>query len=80
MIGKIIGAVAGSKIAEHTSGVSGPFGAAAGILPATALRRLSLPVLIGLTAGGYFVKKAMDKKSAGAGTGYTSPRPKTSAV
>ncbi len=46
MIGKIIGAVAGSKVADRMSGVSSPFGAAAGMVTATALRRMSLPAMV----------------------------------
>jgi mannitol-specific phosphotransferase system IIBC component len=65
MIGKIIGAVAGSKVAKHTSGVSGPFGAAAGIVTASALRRMSIPAMVALAAGGYFAKKAMDRRQNG---------------
>lgn len=64
MIGKIIGAVAGSKVADHMSGISSPVGAAAGMLTATALRRMSLPAMIVLGAGGYFAKKFYDKKQA----------------
>ncbi len=80
MIGKIIGAIAGSKIAQHTSGMSSPFGAAAGVLTATALRRVSLPGLVALAAGGYFAKKMMDKKPTGTGTGYGSSGPSTATL
>lgn len=65
MIGKIIGAVAGSKVAKHSSGMSGPFGAAAGVVTASALRKMSVPAVVALAAGGYFAKKAMDKKQNG---------------
>jgi hypothetical protein len=64
MIGKIIGAIAGSKVAKHTSGVSEPFGAVAGLVTASALRRISLPAIIVLGAGGYFAKKYYDKRQA----------------
>ena len=76
MIGKIIGAVAGSKIAEHTRGLSGPFGAVAGVFTATALRRFSVPALIALAAGGYFAKKALDSKQNDAPGKPTARKPK----
>jgi hypothetical protein len=68
MIGKIIGAIAGSKMAKRTSGVSEPFGAVAGLVTATALRRMSIPAMIALAAGGYFAKKTFDKKHESTGT------------
>jgi hypothetical protein len=75
MIGKIIGAVAGSKMAKHSSKVGEPFGAAAGLVTASALRRLSLPAIVALAAGGYAVKKLMDRKQGGhAATSYPSAR------
>lgn len=82
MIGKIIGAVAGSKVADRMSNVSGPFGAAAGVVTATALRRMPLPALIVLGAGGYLAKKVFDKKQAGPSTTPTTamPQPRTSAI
>jgi hypothetical protein len=79
MIGKIIGAIAGSKVADRVSGINSPFGAAAGVVTATALRRMSLPALIVLGAGGYFAKKVFDKKQA-APAKPVSPMPKRTAV
>ncbi|MEZ5743646.1 MAG: hypothetical protein R3D89_07945 [Sphingomonadaceae bacterium] len=65
MIGKIIGAFAGSKLANSTSkGLGGPMGAAAGVAVATAAKRLSLPALVAITAGGWLVKKALDRKAS----------------
>ncbi len=62
MIGKIIGAFVGDKIAKQTSGIGGATGAAIGVLGATALRRLSLPAMIAIGAGGYVAKRILDKK------------------
>ena len=65
MIGKIIGAVAGSKLAENSRSVGGPAGALLGVGAATLARRMSLPVLLAASAGGYLIKKRMDRKQAG---------------
>ena len=65
MIGKVIGAYVGDKIAKQTSvGIGGAGGAALGVIAATALRRLSLPAMIALGAGGYLAKKLTEKKAA----------------
>jgi hypothetical protein len=77
MIGKIIGAIAGSRVAKHTSGVSEPFGAVAGVATASVLRRMSLPAMIALAAGGYAAKKLLDRKQTGpVGHSYTPITPK----
>ncbi len=62
MIGKIIGAFAGGKIAEHTRGIGGPTGAVLGVGAAALARRMSLPALLAITAGGYLAKRYIDKK------------------
>lgn len=64
MIGKIIGAYAGDKLAKQTSGIGGAGGAALGVIAAAALRRLSLPAMLALGVGGYVAKKVFDKKQA----------------
>lgn len=69
MIGKIFGAVVGSKVAQHVRGVEGPTGAAIGALVPMVLRRISLPAMVALGVGGYFAKKVMDRNA---------PPPKTS--
>lgn len=61
MIGKIVGAFVGDKLAKQTSSIGGASGAALGVIAATAIRRLSLPAMIALGAGGYVVKKVMEK-------------------
>ena len=61
MIGKIIGAYAGDKLAKQTSGIGGAGGAALGVIAASALRRMSLPAMIALGAGGYVAKKLYER-------------------
>ena len=65
MIGKVIGAYVGDRIAKRTTtGIGGAGGAALGVIAATALRRLSLPAMIALGAGGYLAKKLTEKQAA----------------
>ena len=71
MIGKIIGAYVGDKMAKQTSSVGGATGAALGVVATTLLRRMSLPAMITLGAAGYFGKKLLDKAEADRKTGYT---------
>ncbi len=61
MIGKIIGAYAGDKLAKKTNNLGGASGAALGVVAAAALRRLSLPAMIALGAGGYVAKKLYER-------------------
>ena len=64
MIGKIIGAYAGSKLAKGSQGgIEGPGGAMLGLAAATIARRMSWPALLAITAGGYVMKRFMDGKS-----------------
>ena len=63
MIGKVIGAFVGDKIAKQTSGVGGATGAALGVVATTVLRRMSLPAMIAIGAGGYVAKKMLDKRA-----------------
>ena len=63
MIGKILAGLAGAKAAKGSGG-SGAGGAVLGVAGATLLRRLSVPALIVLTAGGYALKKWGDRREA----------------
>lgn len=63
MLGKILGAFAGAKAAEH-SNMSGTTGAVLGAAGVTLLKRMSWPALIVLTAGGYALKKWSDSREA----------------
>lgn len=68
MIGKAIGAFVGDKLAKQTSGVGGASGAVMGVVAASVLRRLSLPAILALSAGGYLAKKM--GKNGQARSGY----------
>lgn len=64
MIGKILGAFLGGKAAQHARGISGPTGAALGVLAPVILRRMSWPAMAAIGVGGYLAKKAMDRDAA----------------
>ncbi len=61
MIGKMIGAFVGDKLAKQTKGMDGATGAVLGLVATAALRRMSLPVMVVLGVGGYVAKKYFDK-------------------
>lgn len=63
MIGKIIGAFVGDRLAKRTSGMSGAKGAALGVVGTAVLRRISLPAMAAIAAGGYAAKKLSEKNS-----------------
>lgn len=64
MIGKILGAFVGGKVAEHTRGIGGPTGAALGVLAPAILRRLSWPTMVALGIGGYLASRANDRATS----------------
>lgn len=64
MIGKMIGALVGGRMAQQARGIEGPTGALLGVAATTALRRMSLPTMAALGVGGYFAKKYFDKQKA----------------
>jgi hypothetical protein len=64
MIGKIIGAVAGKKIAQDTNGGSGFGGALLGVGSAAVLRRLGPAGLVAAAVGGYAFKKYRERQNA----------------
>lgn len=74
MIGKIIGAFVGDRLAKETNAIGGASGAALGVVASTVLRRISLPAMVALGVGGYVAKKVLDKKSA-EDTGAASSTP-----
>jgi hypothetical protein len=71
MIGKIIGAVVGKRAADHMRGVSGTTGAVLVAAAPMLLRRLSLPAMVAIAAGGYAFKRYKDKQDR-----RTAKRPK----
>ena len=64
MIGKIIGGIVGAQAAEHTSKVGGAGGAVLGAASVALLRRMSIPAMLAIGAGGYAFKKWNDKRKA----------------
>lgn len=60
MIGKVVGAFVGGKVAQHMRGIEGPTGAALGVLAPAILRRLSWPTMVALGVGGYLAKRVID--------------------
>ena len=63
MIGKIIGGVVGAKAADHIRGINEPGGALLGIGAAALARRLSLPAMLAIAAGGYAYKRHKDNEA-----------------
>ena len=64
MFGKILGAAAGAEASKFTSAFGGTTGAVMGALAAPLVRRLSLPAIVVLGAGGYLAKRYYDKRHA----------------
>ena len=60
MLDKIIGAYVGGKAAKQTSALGGPAGAALGVIAPMIIRRISLPAMVAMAAGGYIMKKVLD--------------------
>ncbi|WP_083274607.1 hypothetical protein [Novosphingobium resinovorum] len=62
MIGKIIGAIAGQRVSRDVGGVGGTGGALLGVGAATVLRRLGPVGMVAAAAGGYALKKHLEKR------------------
>lgn len=80
MIGKVLGAFLGGKVAQHTRGIEGPTGAALGVLAPVILRRLSWPAIAALGVGGYLAKRMADRRPAHAPSGAASSAPEAETV
>lgn len=86
MIGKIIGAAVGHQAAKKSRALGGTTGAVLGAAVPFVLRRMSIPAMLALGAGGWFAKKKLDEKKAeetaqnvaGTTAGTPGTRPKTS--
>lgn len=61
MIGKLIGAVAGAQAAKATSRIDGTTGAVLGAIAVPVVRRMKVPALLALAAGGYAFKRLADR-------------------
>lgn len=64
MIGKIISAIVGKKIAERTPGMSEGTGAVVGLAAATLARRMGPLGMIAAAGGTWAISRAMKKKQA----------------
>ena len=62
MIGKVLGAVVGAQAAQHTAKIGGAGGALLGAASVGLLRRMSIPALLAIGAGGYAYKKWSDRR------------------
>ncbi|MFN4113202.1 MAG: hypothetical protein ACK4GD_04620 [Sphingomonadaceae bacterium] len=63
MIGRVIGAIAGSHLAKSTAALGGTSGAVLGAGAVAFAKRASLPTLVAVTAGGYLLKRHLDKRA-----------------
>ncbi len=80
MIGKILGAVAGKKAAQHIDGLGDTGGALLGVGAASLLRRLGPLGLIAATAGGFAIKHVVDRKKARDAAAAANPPVQTAVV
>jgi hypothetical protein len=64
MIGKIFGAAAGAKAAKRSRKVGGTGGALLGAAAVPLVKRMSIPAMLAIGAGGYAFKKWSDRREA----------------
>ncbi|MEE4454634.1 hypothetical protein [Novosphingobium resinovorum] len=62
MFGKILGAIAGSQVAQHVRGIDGAGGAVLGVAATSVLRRLGPVGLVAAGLGGYALKRHLQKR------------------
>lgn len=68
MIGKIIGGLVGAQASKQVRSIGGTGGAILGAMAVPVIARMRLPTLLALGAGGYVVKKLIDKDKEPAAT------------
>jgi hypothetical protein len=62
MLKNVIGAIVGSQVTKSVPAAGGTAGAVLGSAIPFVLKRLSIPAMVAIGAGGYFYKKYSDKK------------------
>ncbi|MEE4454283.1 hypothetical protein [Novosphingobium resinovorum] len=77
MFGRILGAIAGSKVAQHVRGVDGTGAAILGVAATSALRRLGPFGLIAAGLGGYAFMRRLEKRDAAKQVSRPSVMPAT---
>ena len=75
MIGKVIGAMVGERIAHSVGGISKTNGALLGAGAAMVLRRLGPAGLIAAAVGSYALKRHLAKRERAAAAGNTAAKP-----
>lgn len=73
MIGKIVGAMIGKRLAQRPGGISGPGGALLGAGAAAVMRRMGPVGFMAAMVGGWAVKRHFNKRQAPA-SGAKPPR------
>lgn len=68
MLGKMIGALAGAKIADRMGGVSGPGGALLGAGAVSLARRIGPLGIAAAAAGGYAYKRYSERRTRNEGS------------
>jgi hypothetical protein len=72
MIGKVIGAMVGERLARRVGGLSETNGALLGAGAAMVLRRMGPVGLAAAAIGGYALKKHFERREAAGATGDTA--------
>jgi hypothetical protein len=73
MLGKVIGAVAGRRVAKSIGGINGPAGAILGVGAAALMRRMGPAGMVTATVGGWALKRYLDKHPPAGRDAVTSP-------
>jgi hypothetical protein len=62
MIDKVLGAIAGAKVAEHSRDLGAVEGSLLGLAASVVVRRLSVPSMLAIAAGAYLAKLHSEKR------------------